>query len=202
MKDNDRSLSAPQSADEGSPFSELARRDQNDPFAIGDVDAPVVIIEYADFTCPYCSAFTANTLPVLLGEYVESGQVRIEWRDLPILTDHSVETAIAARAAAEQGLFWEFSREMFAHTYAGSKDYARETLVGIARGVDGLDLEAFTAALDDPELAAAVAREGQDSRAFGVAATPTFIVGDQLLQGAQSTEAFRQVIDAQLGEAG
>lgn len=202
MNNNDSSLSAPQSAEEESPFSELARRDENDPFAIGAVDAPVVIIEYADFTCPYCSAFAENTLPALLGEYVESGHVRIEWRDLPILTDHSVETAIAARAAAEQDLFWEFSQKMFAHTYTGSKDYDRETLIGIASGVDGLDAEAFTAALDAPELAAAVTREGQESRALGVTATPTFLVGDQVLQGAQSTEAFRQVIDAQLEEVG
>ncbi|NKY32561.1 thioredoxin domain-containing protein [Nocardia speluncae] len=194
----DPSRAAPSTAEESNGLPDLARRDDNDPFAIGAVDAPVVVIEYADFTCPYCGAFAAETLPALLDEYVEPGHVRIEWRDTPILTDHSVETAIAGRAAAEQDLFWEFSREMFAHTYSGSKDYRRETLIGIADKVKGLDTAAFTAALDDPGLAAAVDREADESRNLGVSGTPTFIVGDQILQGAQPVDAFRQVIDAQL----
>ncbi|WP_433491851.1 DsbA family protein [Nocardia grenadensis] len=199
---NDRSHAAPSAAEGGSGLPDLARRDGNDPFAIGAVDAPVVVIEYADFTCPYCSAFAVNTLPALLDEYVGPGHVRIEWRDTPILTGHSVETAIAGRAAAELDLFWEFSREMFAHTYSGSKDYRREILVEIASRVEGLDTAAFTAALDDPELAAAVDREGNESRTLGVTGTPTFIVGDRVLQGAQPIDAFRRVIDAQLEEIG
>ncbi|MBF6348469.1 MULTISPECIES: DsbA family protein [Nocardia] len=198
---NDLPRAAPAGTEEDSGLPDLARRDDNDPFAIGAVDAPVVVIEYADFTCPYCSAFAADTLPALLDEYVEPGHVRIEWRDTPILTDHSVETAIAGRAAAEQDLFWEFSREMFAHTYSGSKDYGRETLIEIASRVEGLDTAAFTAALDDPELAAAVDREGNESRTLGVTGTPTFIVGDRVLQGAQPVDTFRQVIDAQLEQA-
>lgn len=197
---NDRSPAASPATEGNSALLDLARRDDNDPFAIGAVDAPVVVIEYADFTCPYCSAFAVNTLPALLEEYVEAGHVRIEWRDTPILTDHSVETAIAGRAAAEQDLFWEFSREMFAHTYSGSKDYQRETLIGIADKVEGLDTAAFTAALDDPTLAAAVDQEAGESRNLGVSGTPTFVVGDRILQGAQPVDAFRQVIDAQLEE--
>lgn len=91
---------------------------------------------------------------------------------------------------------------MFAHTYSDSKDYGRETLVGIAGRVEGLDIAAFTAALDDPALAAAVDREADDSRKLGVSGTPTFIVGDRILQGAQPVDAFRQVIDAQLEDVG
>lgn len=167
---------------------------------MGDVDAPVVVIEYADFTCKYCGAFAENTLPALIEEYVDAGKVRIEWRDTPILSENSVTTAIAGRAAAKQNLFWEFYEVMFAHTYAGSGDYSRETLIALADTVEGLDSAAFTTALDDPALAEAVRVEGTESRGIGVISTPTFIVGEQVIQGAQPIEVFRQMLDAQLTE--
>lgn len=193
---------APSASTEPNPLAELVRREDGDPLAIGDIDAPVVVIEYADFTCKYCGVFAENTLPALMEEYVDAGHVRIEWRDAPVLSDHSITTAIAARAAAEQGLFWEFYELLYAHTYAEVGDYSRETLVGLAGTVNGLDVDAFTAALDAPELAEAVRQEGAQSRAIGVTATPTFVVGDQVIQGAQPIETFRQIIDKQLRAAG
>ena len=182
------------------PFEPLFRRQDGDPFALGAVDAPVVIIEYADFTCRYCGVFAVETLPTLLEEYVEAGLVRFEWWDAPILSDDSVQTAIAARAAAEQDLFWEFYDEIFAHTYDGG-DYERDDILALAAQVDGLDLAAFETALDDPALAQAVALEGQQSQQLGVQSTPTFVVGSQVLSGAQPAEVFRQVIDEQLAAA-
>ncbi|MCK0089299.1 thioredoxin domain-containing protein [Rhodococcus sp. HNM0563] len=197
---NGDSATTSNSADESSRLSDLARRDAADAFAIGDVDAPVVIIEYADFTCPYCGVFAVETFPTLFEKYIEPGHVRFEWRDTPILTDHSESTAIAGRAAAEQNLFWEFNHEIFVHTVAGSKDYNRDTLIGLAGRVDGLDVAEFTTALDDPALADAVRREGAESRSLGVTATPTFIVGDEVLQGAQPVYMFEQILDSQLAE--
>jgi protein-disulfide isomerase len=187
-----------QSTEQSNQLANLARRDENDPFALGDVDAPIVIIEYADFTCPYCGVFAVETFPTLFEDYIEPGHVRFEWRDTPILTGHSESTAIAGRAAAEQNLFWEFSQKMFEHTVAGSKDYGRDTLIGIADQVEELDVGEFTAALDDPALADAVRREGAESQSLGVTATPTFIVGTEVLQGAQPIYVFEQILDSQL----
>lgn len=196
--DTGDSATASNAAEESSRLADLARRDPNDAFAIGDVDAPIVIIEYADFTCPYCGAFAVETFPTLFEKYIEPGHVRFEWRDTPILTDHSDSTAIAGRAAAEQSLFWEFYHQMFEHTVAGSQDYNRDTLIGVAGRVDGLDVGEFTAALDDPALADAVRQEGAESQSLGVTAVPTFIVGDKVLQGAQPIYVFEQILDAQL----
>lgn len=188
------------SADGAQQLADLARRGDNDPFAIGDVDAPIVIIEYADFTCPYCSAFAVETFPTLFEKYIEPGHVRLEWRDTPILTEHSENTAIAGRAAAEQDLFWEFYHRMFEHTLAGSKDYSRDTLIGVAGTVNGMDIDEFTASLDAPALADAVRREGAESQSLGVTAVPTFIVGNEVLQGAQPIYVFEQILNEQLGE--
>jgi protein-disulfide isomerase len=186
---------------QGDPLAELVRREDDDPFALGELDAPVAVIEYADFTCKYCGAFAENTLPALIEEYVDAGHVRLEWRDAPVLGEDSVTTAIAGRAAAEQDLFWEFYDVLYAHTYDGGGDYSEGTLIDLASRVDGLDLAAFETALDDPDLAAAVEQEGAQSQQIGVTSTPTFVVGDQVIQGAQPIEVFRQAIDAQLEQA-
>lgn len=188
-------------SDAPNTLADLARRDADDPLAMGEVDAPVVIIEYADFTCKYCGVFAETTLPALIEEYVEPGHVRIEWRDTPILSEDSITTAIAGRAAAQQDLFWEFYEVMYAHTYSESGDYSRAALLSLAERIDGLDIDAFTTALDDPTLATAVHTEGSESRSLGVSSTPTFVVGDRVLQGAQPIEVFRDTIESQLDTA-
>src|SRR5665811_161418 len=91
------------------PAIDTSRRIDGDPTALGDTDAPVVLVEYSDYRCPFCAVFARETLPVLIDEYVESGQVRIEWRDLTVFGQQSIEAAIAGRAAGAQGLFWEFN---------------------------------------------------------------------------------------------
>src|SRR5699024_5603667 len=73
------------------------RRDADDPMAIGDVDAPVVLIDYSDFQCPFCGKFARDTAPELIDEYVDEGILRIEWRDFPYLGDDSWKGARAGR---------------------------------------------------------------------------------------------------------
>src|SRR5699024_1121871 len=79
--------SAGQSPAEGSMSEDevgLVRRDADAVTAMGDVDAPVVLIEYSDYRCPFCGAFARDTMPVLIEEYIETGQLRFEWRDFPV----------------------------------------------------------------------------------------------------------------------
>lgn len=188
------------SAEPQSP-SDLARRQPGDPAAKGAVDAPVVVIEYADFRCKYCALFAQDTLPALLKDYVDTGKVRFEWRDAPVLGETSLDAAVAGRAAAQQGKFWEFYGAAYDVTIDGKPDWTREKLLATAAAIPGLDRAAFEKALDDPRLRAAVDAEASDSQSVGVTSTPTFVVGDQVVSGAQPLDVFRQLIDAELAAA-
>lgn len=183
---------------------DLARRIDGDPMAIGPVDAPLVIVEYADYRCPYCSLFEQQTLPVIIDEYVNEGLVRIEFRDMPLFGDDSVAAAIAGRAAGNQGKFWEFMSAIAANgvVEGGHPDLPRERLVGFAEMVGVPDIAKFTADLDDPALATAVQNDLAEGRQIGVSGVPAFLVGDTPVVGAQPIDVFRQVIDQKLTEAG
>lgn len=183
-------------------LSQLARRDPNDTAAKGELTAPVVIIEYADFRCAYCAVFANQVMPTVITEYVDSGLVRIEWRDAPVLGKTSPEAAIAAHAAGEQGLFWEYSAALFATEPTGATVWDRDAVTAVAGTVPGLDVEAFIIALDNPAHAQRVAAELQEAQTIGVTGTPTFIVGNTPVQGAQPLETFREIIERELTVAG
>ncbi len=96
------------------PLAQLARREADDPMAVGDEDAPVVMVNYSEFQCPFCGKFARDTEPVLHEKYVEDGTLRIEWRDFPYLGQESTTAALAGRAAAAQDKFWEFHEALYA----------------------------------------------------------------------------------------
>ena len=96
------------------PLGEQARREASDPFALGNVDAPVALVVFSDYRCPFCARYSQATEPELVARYVDAGKLRIEWRDFPIFGDASLLAARAGRAAAAQGKFWEFNRAVYA----------------------------------------------------------------------------------------
>ena len=192
---------APDSQSE--PAFDLSRRIEGDPLALGDPDAPVVLVEYADFRCPFCALFARETLPTIVDEYVDEGLVRIEWRDMPVFGEESIIAAIAGRAAAEQGMFWEYVDAIYADSpERAHPDLPRERLIEYAVEIGIPDIDAFTAALDDPALREAVMSDQQEGSAIGVTGTPTFLVNDSPLVGAQPLDAVRATIDTELAEAG
>ena len=181
----------------------IALRDPDDPLAIGDVDAPVVLVEWADFRCPYCAVFTNQTMPVILDEYVDAGLVRYEFRDVAFFGDESVDAAVAARAAGEQGRFPEYLEAVFAAApEKGHPDMPREKLVAFAKEAGVPDLAAFEADLDRADLAEAVTASTAQAQQLGVTGVPFFVAGDQALSGAQPIENFRALLDEQLAAAG
>lgn len=162
---------------------------------LGDADAPVTIIEFSDFLCPFCERFATSIEPEIVDRYVESGQVRIVWHDFPAKGERSVAAAVAARAAHRQDAFWEYHRELFERKV--SLSYSREELVGLA-GELGLDTRLFEDDLDDPALRQNVLEDHARGQRFGVRGTPSFLVGDQPVVGAQPLSAFTQAIESQL----
>ena len=176
----------------------VPRRQPGDPLALGRVDAPVVVAEWGDFQCPFCRLFNQNTEPALLGQYVDSGQVRLEWHDFAYLGPESVLGARAARAAGRQGQFWAFHDALY-------RDQPRENTGGVTDASLtataarlGLDVPRFARDYADPSIAEAVAADQQAGAALGVTGVPSFVIGDQLIFGAQPLATFQQAIDGAL----
>lgn len=180
----------------------IPRRVADDPRAKGDVDAAVVLTEWADYRCPYCSVWAEDTLP-LLQPLVDEGVLRIEFRDLAIFGDDSVNAAAGARAAGEQGLFWEFQHELFVATPNQGHPPVGDDLVDeIARQVGVPDMDRFTADYLDPATREAVLADSAEARELGISSTPTFLVGTEVIAGAQPLEVFEAVISEQAARHG
>lgn len=175
------------------------RADADDPLAIGDIDAPVVMSEWTDYRCPFCAVFANDTLPTLITEYVDKGKLRIEFHDVYFFGEDSKAAAIAARAAAAQGYYLPYIQALYAAApESGHPDLPREKLIEFAREAGVPNLEQFTEDLDSPTLAAEVDQSQQQAVGWGINSVPFFVIGDQALSGAQPLDVFQQVIDQQL----
>lgn len=180
----------------------LARRQQDDPLALGAVDAPVVMIAYSEFQCPFCGRYARETQPELVERYVADGLLRIEWRDFPYLGPESRTAALAARAAGAQDRFWAFEDAMFADQQPpNSGRLTPEFLADVAQGA-GLDRDRFVQDMQSEELASAVEADFQEGQSIGVTGTPAFLVNGRPVIGAQPTDVFVQAVEDALAEAG
>ncbi len=187
---------------EAPAMPDFARRIDGDPTALGSVSAPVVMIEYADYRCPFCSLFARETLPPIIDQYVADGTLRIEWRDLPIFGEQSIATAIAARSAGEQGLFWEYAEAVHAAApERGHPDIDRATLIAFAQQIGVPDMAAFEAGLDSPAHLEAVQADAREAQSIGATSTPIFLIGTEAFAGAQPLETFQMVIERQAAAA-
>ncbi|WP_017570574.1 DsbA family protein [Nocardiopsis halotolerans] len=177
----------------------MARLEADDPTAMGPVDAPVVMVAYSDYSCPYCGRWVQETQPDLM-HYVESGELRIEWRDFPIITDTSETASHAARAAAAQGMFWEFHESYYAIA-TESEDLGTEQIIDRVVDEIGLDREQFDTDRHSDEVAAQVNRDFSEALSIGATSTPAFLINGQPVLGAQPLPVFEQVIDQALANA-
>jgi len=173
-----------------------ARRIPGDPLALGRPDAPVVISEWGDFQCPFCRAYTLNTEPSLVSQYVDPGQVRLEWHDFAYLGPESVLAARAARAAGRQGRFWQYHDALYRQQGRENSGAVTDaSLMATARGL-GLDVARFQRDYADPAIAAQVSADRELGAALGVTGVPSFVVNGQMIVGAEPLATFHQVIDA------
>ena len=180
---------------------DLPRRKDGDPLAMGRTDATIVMTEWADYRCPFCSIFAEETLPQLQS-FIDDGTLRVEFRDLAIFGDESVKAATAARAAGAQGKYFEFAHELYAALpNEGHPDIPDELVIGIVEGL-GLDVDQFKKDWADPALEQAVTADSQEAQQLGVTSTPSFVVGSEFVAGAQPLEYFQQLITQQAAQHG
>lgn len=169
---------------------------------LGDADAPVTVIEYADFQCPVCKRAETSVISKIEEEYVQHGKVKIEFRMLPFIGQESFDAAQAAEAAREQGKFWEYHDALFnAQGRENSGAFKYDKLVALAREV-GLDVPKFEATLTANTYLAAIQKEADEAHDAGITSTPTFFIGDRKIVGAQPYGKFQEAIDAELEKVG
>jgi protein-disulfide isomerase len=182
--------------------SDMARRIPGDPAALGDPKAPVVLVEYSDLRCPFCGIYARETLPLLVNEYVKSGKLRVEWRDLPVFGQESVDAAVAERAAGQQGKFWEFNAATYAHAPERAHlELTRDSLLQLARDAGVPDMARFESDLASPTLLSRANADANEARSIGATGTPLFLVNGTAISGAQPVDVFRQVIDSAFAKA-
>ena len=166
-----------------------------DPMALGDPNAPVVMVSYSEFQCPFCGRYARETEPELVDRYVDTGVLRIEWRDFPYLGEESVVAARAARAASAQGEFWAFHHRLFAdQPQPNSGRLTTAFLEGIAAEL-GLDLERFRSDMNSAETMSAIEADFDEALSVGVNGTPAFMINGEPVFGAQPTSVFVDVIE-------
>lgn len=180
------------------------RRNAEDPFAMGALDAPVVLSEFSDFECPFCTRFAVETAPKLKEKFVDTGLLRIEWNDLPVNGPHAETGAQAGRAAGNQGKFYEFHDVLYNNTYdnqtGGHPGYDVADYVRFAKEAGIEDLEKFRTEIENEKYRDVVRQALHYASSIGMRGTPAFILGDRFISGAQPYEVFEDEVYRQLAK--
>ena len=178
----------------------------DDPI-IGSPNAPITIIEFSDFQCPFCARFHIQTLPAIMNEYVNDGKVKLVFRDFPIQSIHpnAVPASVAAECANEQGKFKEMHDILFEKQNEWSKKNTENVIILFNQYASKLGLEEkkFDSCLKNGKYIEEIQKDLNDGRTYGISGTPGFFIGnDQIgfieLKGAQPFESFKKIIDIQL----
>ena len=188
------------------PIIELKISADNDPI-IGNSNAPITIIEFSDFQCPFCAKFHIQTLPKIIDEYIKEGTVKLVFRDFPIQSIHSnaLPASLAAECANEQGKFKEMHDKLFdKQNEWNNKNIDNVIILFNQYALEiGLEEEKFDSCLRNGKYVEEIQKDLNDGRTYGISGTPGFFIGNDKigfveLKGAQPFESFKKVIDSQL----
>ncbi|MBT3435866.1 MAG: DsbA family protein [Nitrospinaceae bacterium] len=172
-------------------------------FFKGDVNAPVTVVEYSDFECPFCARFFRQTLPEIEKNYIKTGKVKFVYKDYPLVRIHkkAFKAAEAAQCAGDQGKYWEMHDTIFKN----KKAMAEKDLHAHAKMI-GLDEVKFMACLNGGGKKAGVREDIAEAVKAGIRGTPTFLIGltepgkstvktVRRIRGAQPYPRFKAIID-------
>ncbi len=173
----------------------------------GNPDAPITIVEFSDYQCPFCARFYAQTLPLLLEEYIDEGKVNLVYRDFPVQRIHpnALSAAAAAECADDQGKYWEYHDTLFEKQNAWAKLDSNSAISTFSQFATEIELEQqqFDNCLESGQYLEEVQADFSDGKNYQVTGTPGFFIGNEdigfvKIIGAKPYDAFKKVIDAQL----
>jgi protein-disulfide isomerase len=178
--------------------------------SLGRSTAPITIVEFSDYQCPYCGQFFRETLPLLIAEYVKTGRVRFVYHDFPISSLHpgAMRAAEAARCAGDQDRYWDYHNALFKN----QADIGERALVNRALTLS-LDTVAFNRCLGSGRHSEEIRQSIAQGARAGVDGTPLFFIGKvdpgttslriaRVIQGAKAYPEFKEAIDDLLSTAG
>lgn len=182
----------------------------DDPF-LGNPDAPVTMIDFSDYECPFCKRHVDQSFDQIKTEYIDTGKLKYVYRDLPLSFHDPLATqqAIAANCAREQGndeTYFAYHDEIFARTSSNGNGMPKDELYSIASDL-GLDESSFKECLDSEKYKDEIQADIVDASAAGASATPTFFIGKstdsgaiegQQVVGAQPFSVIKSTIDSML----
>ena len=196
---------APQPAQASAPSKpQLLRVSLDDDPIKGDPDAPVTIIEFSDFQCPFCARFFQQTLPLIEENYLDTGKVKLVYRDLPLASIHpnAIPSHIAAECADEQGKFWEYHDILFGQQSQWNRLGLDDLKNIFKQYADDLELDtvSFDSCLDSSDIVDEINDDLVAARALGATGTPTFFIGTEKdgytkITGAQPYAVFQASIE-------
>jgi protein-disulfide isomerase len=188
------------SADAPKQTAEGAAADQ--ARIMGKATAPIWVVEVSDFQCPYCKMWHDSTYAALKREYVDAGKVRLAYINFP-LSKHvnAMPAAEAAMCAAAQDKFWPMQDALFdAQAQWETMSDPTPAFESLAAR-SGVDVEKMRACIKSKVIRPVIEGDMDRARVAGVESTPSFLIGGQMLVGAQPMQSFRQAIDAALAAA-
>lgn len=208
---SNRGFSLPQKNEQGTPAGiattpELAPVGpievdvENEP-TIGDDNAPVTIVEFTEYQCPFCKRYVDETFSQIKENYIDTGKVKYVIRDFPLPFHGNAQKASeAANCADDQGKYWEYHEKLFAEQETWSEKGSDEAIAAFKDYAKNLGLETveFGKCLDEDAYKDEIDQDLADGQNYGVSGTPSFFINGYLLVGAQPYEAFEQMIEEQL----
>lgn len=161
-------------------------------YALGPADAPITIVEFSDYQCPYCRRWHDEVYKPLLAAYPD--KIKFVYKHFPLDSIHpeAIPAAEAAMCAGEQDAFWQFHEKLFSSSSLGNQIY-----IQYAQDL-GLDLKTFESCVSDRKYQQAVATDTNFAVDLGIRSTPTFFINGLAIVGAQPLDVFKQVIDKEL----
>jgi protein-disulfide isomerase len=170
-------------------------------YVLGKSDAPVTMVEFTDYQCPFCGRFEATTFPEIKKNFIDTGKMRLIVRDMPLegLHPYAMKAAQAVHCAGDQGKFWEMKDLLFKNQNKLDAD----SLNGYATNDLALNADAFKKCMADGKHLKEIGAEARYAQSLGITGTPTFIVGKiagesvegRLIVGALPYENFAAVIN-------